>query len=136
MTAAEIEGAVINTVEFLSGRAVRGTAIITGLAVAVLLPLYTADQPTPTLRMVRNIGLPWLFWSALFLVYVALLVLPSTRVGGYLLGFVLYGFFGVALMVSAHRTHTPYPVISGAAIIDTAIFHVAAAKAVMIRRVV
>jgi hypothetical protein len=115
------------------GRVVRYVTILTGLTVAVLLPVYTDDNPTPVLRMVHDLGAPWVFWSVLFGLYALALVPLRTRAAGYLAGFVLYGFFGVALLFG-YRVNAPFPVVGGAAIVDVAVFHIAAARSAMTRR--
>jgi hypothetical protein len=114
-------------------RAARYISILTGLAVAVLLPVYTDEHPTVILRMVRNLGAPWPFWSVMFALYSFALIPLRTRAVGYLVGFVLYGFFGVALLFS-FTASAPFPVIGGAAIVDVAVFHIVAARSAMTRR--
>lgn len=111
----------------LGSRVLRVMLAVSGLVIAVGLSTNSQIQHTPALRLVAVIPVPWIFWTICFIVYSILLLITTRRAAGYIVGFVLYGFFALAIGLSFQNAH-PFNVVTAMAMFDVSIFHIAASR--------
>lgn len=109
-----------------STRWLRYVLALTGVAVGIaFLWPYKPATGGAIFEFVRRSHIPWPIWAGSFLFYATLLIISNRRALGYWAGFVLWGFFGLAVAV---QINSPIRVLVASGLIDLALFHVAAAR--------